>query len=127
MILALILLVLTAVALTGLTQLAAAEFRRTHECRTDAQLRQLLLAGAADVQQRATRWPAGAVKLAWDLPLPAELNDASAGVSVAVSRQGADRAVVEVTARLHERSMRQALILSRGDGHWRIGDARLGE
>lgn len=127
MILALVLLALTAVALTGLTQLSAAEFRRTREVQVEAQLRQMLLAGAADVQQRAARWPAEGVKLAWNLPLPVELNDPSASLSVAVGPESGDRVVVEVVATVDGRSQRQTLVMSREAGRWRATDARLGE
>ncbi len=126
MILALILLALTAMALSALTQLAAEDFRRTREARIDAQLRQLLMAGAADAQQEAGRWPAEAVKSAWEVALPAEVGERLGRVSVSVSREGDGVARVVVVGQLEGRSMRQTVVMSRVDGRWRVSDAQLG-
>jgi hypothetical protein len=80
---ALTLLAIVGVALAALATLLAADARRTRTAAQEAQLRQLLLAGAAAAGDRARGLVADAPEQTWEIPLPAALEgDAILTVSV---------------------------------------------
>lgn len=107
-----------AVTVAGL----AAQGRRTRAAVVDAQLRQLLLAGGADVVARSADWPddpAGG----WSVDVPA----AGFTVGVRVRLTGAGAAEATVTADGEHRRAVQRLTLRRAGGKWRLTGASLGD
>lgn len=64
---------LASVAFTAIVAATIADVRRTRQLESDAQLRQLLLAGAADAAARAKTWGDTPEPASWELALPQEL------------------------------------------------------
>lgn len=109
---------LVGVALATLGTMFAWQARRTQQAASDAQLRQLLLAGGAAAASRLQAEP-GPI----DVTLtPPGLEDAT--VRVDVSSSGAS-ATATIEARLGAGVARQTLAFERGDGGWRVAAARL--
>lgn len=115
MVTAITLVGLVAVAALALTMLLRADVNRTHAGETEAQLRQLLLAGTAHA--RAAQ-EAGVVEVA----LPAEL--AGGTLTVRIEQEGDERRA-GVEASVDEAMARQALVLERVGTGWRVIEARL--
>lgn len=113
-IVALMLMALVGTALAAISAGLTADVRRTRNAAADAQLRQLLVAGAAKVEQSPV---VGKSSLA----LPVEI---SGTVQVEVNMQGEEmRAVVE--ASVDGRRMGQVLTLRQEQGRWRVVGATL--
>jgi hypothetical protein len=127
---ALTLLVFIGATLGSLSMLFSQQARRTSDDRRDAQLRQLLLAGAQTVVQRASAWPADAGGQNWAAALPKELGDAGASVAVKVApgraSDGAGALSAVVEAKFDGHAARQTLTLGRSAGRWVVVAARLG-
>jgi type II secretory pathway component PulK len=124
---------ITAVLLTGYLALALAmtasllaqELRRTNQQRTHAQLRQLLLAGAALAQERLADDPASRTQ---DLAptLPAALVEAGARLTVALRPGDApDHCLATVVAGLGPQDAEERLVLARESGVWMTLDAQI--
>ena len=98
-------------ALLALSATFASQVRRTQAARTDAQLRQLLLAGAAHAQA-ALATP--------DVPLRLQTPLSEAAVTLTVFREDRADAEVTVLATLDDAAARQTLRFTRADGAWRL-------
>src|SRR5205809_844107 len=75
-------------AVTLLLASLSADYRRTRQAGADAQVRELLVVGAASLTERAGRWDAAPGEEQWQVPLPPELqraSEAGAAASVAVN------------------------------------------
>ena len=121
---AIILIGMVAVALTVMTALFTQQARRTRIVRTDAQLRQLLLAGGASVEERSLTWQADVAEQQWSVALPA--NPISDGAALSIHLAPTDRgAEATVEAKLGGRTARQTLSLTRTESKWQVSAARL--
>jgi type II secretory pathway component PulK len=118
-IMAVTLLMLVAVALAAMTVSFAADARRTSAAARDAQLRQLLLAGATEVAERARTWPAQVSADRWDMPVPASL---AAAVHLDLAPQDAGKIEVRVRARFQEHATEQVIRFGRVADRWQILD-----
>ncbi|HXE55742.1 MAG TPA: hypothetical protein VN541_22150 [Tepidisphaeraceae bacterium] len=98
---------------------------RTSLMPQDAQLRQLLLAGARDVAARARQWGAQPPRDSWSIQLPSDLADQHAGVTIHPSEAGADAVIVQVEARFDSRRAGESVRLNRGGARWKITGASL--
>lgn len=122
-IVALFILGLVTAALAVVARSAAVEARRTRAAQTSAQLRQLLLAGGADVAARSGGWgdaPPGP----WSTPLPSEL----AGYTLAsLAAPGAAPGTVEVTVTAEGGGRRaaQRMTWARQGDRWHLVDTAL--
>ena len=119
---ALLLLSLTTAATAVTLSTLTADGRRTRAAVAEAQLRQLLLAGGADLSARAAVWPADAPALSWSIapPLPGYT------IEVRVAPDG-PAATATVTAHGDGRRLTERVRLTRSpDGHWRTISAELG-
>jgi len=129
-------LLIIAVILPLLASVFTAEAKRTRAQAQEAQLRQLLTAGAA-YAAAATKGQAtsgaggeagtGATTRPVEVPLPPELADAGASVTCSFTRVETDHAKAVVRAKLGERSMEQTIRLERLDGAWRVVSATLNQ
>jgi hypothetical protein len=119
-ILAVAMLGLVSVALLSITHALAYDFTRTRLTTQDAQLRQLLLAGAQEAVAAAKGWNADSLPSKWSMHLPASLVEQGAGVSFELEAiEGGQRKVI-VTARLGTREQMQSITFRRTDEGWRV-------
>ena len=115
------LLAMVGVTLAAMGAFFASEARRTRDATTEAQLRQLLLAGATIAARVAP------VKAETPLELPPSL--AADGAHVVVRPVEAPEAgvmVTEVDATIADRRMTQTLRFALRDGRWQVTGATLG-
>lgn len=123
---AIIMIGLVGVAMTALGSLLAHQVRRTQIHSDDSQLRQLLLAGAASVSDRAVTWSGTVPKQQWKLSLPEALADDAAEVTVRISRLEEDRSLIaRVEAAYAGRSMHQTLVLRHISARWMVVHAAI--
>ena len=103
---------LVATVLGGMAMVFAADARRTRNAAAEAQLRQLLIAGAADVQERLNRGPTTTFEA--KTPAPSE------GVIHlrATAEEGGVRAVV--AAQVGVRRAEQTLRFTRDGARWKL-------
>jgi len=111
-------LTLVVSALLAGAVVATADQRRTHAVQINAELRQLLLAGAQDVSQRASRWSSAAQPEKWSVALPPELSGASLLVDIAPAPDGTVAAVIG--AKVGLQNAEQELIYRRAGESWRL-------
>ena len=117
---AIVLMGLIALILTTVTMIFAADARRTRSQRDEAQLRQLLTAGAAMAKGQLDRAPTTQPA---PITLPAELN---AKLHFTLAReQDADHVIATIHAALAKRSIEQVVRFERRDGKWQATDATL--
>ena len=114
---AILLLLIVAATLPVLAGAFAANAKRTHTQAQDAQLRQLLTAGAAFAARQATAGANGATTRSI-LSLPQELVDDGASVTISFSRDRDHLLDATIHATLGRRSMEQSLRFERRDGAW---------
>ena len=118
-IMAISLIILVGAALAMLGVYFAQDAARTRSEAVEAQLRQLLSAGAvAAVDHADTVGPAR------PLALPAALADEHAAVTIQITGEGEDRSVV-VTAQFEGRHVDQMLKLHHANGRWAVVEADL--
>jgi type II secretory pathway component PulK len=109
---AITLIMLVGVALVALGRHFAADVKRTRAQATDAQLRQLLTAGAAmTVKDSPTTQQS--------VRLPQELADQGASLSIEYSRIDDDHRDATIRARLASRTVEQTIRFERQAGRWR--------
>jgi hypothetical protein len=124
MLMALAMLALVAATLLLLSRHFAYQVTRTRLAAQDAQLSQLLLAGAQDATQRSKTWPQAVQPAAWQIELPKVLADSGAKLSVELkaSQIGAD---ATIEARTSAGIAIETLHFRRADGAWTVGSAEL--
>jgi hypothetical protein len=126
---AIILIGLLGVTLAAMSAFFAQQMNRTQQTRRDAQLRQMLLAGAATVDSRRSTWPAEVAEQNWTIPLPSTLAEEGATLSVHITPLPAStpsptlHATIE--GKLNTHTSRQILTLTRTDAQWRITQSHL--
>jgi len=113
---AIVLLGLVGSMLAAMAMMFAADARRTRSAAAEAQLRQFLLAGAADVQQRINK---GQTTFDLKVPAPAE---GEMHLSAAAEGDGV-RAVAHVT--LGPRRAEQTLRFTRAGDTWKLAAVEL--
>jgi hypothetical protein len=116
---AIVLLGLVASMLAAMGIMFAADARRTRDAVADAQLRQLLIAGAADVQQRLDK---GQTRFDLKIEAPAE---ATMQVSAAAADGGDDAIRATVLAHLGTRRRMQTLHFTRDGDRWNLTGVEL--
>ena len=115
---AVVLLGLVATTLAAMGMMFAADARRTRSSVAEAQLRQYLIAGAADVQQRVNKG-----QTSFDVTIPAP---ADGSMKLTATADGdAVRAVV--TATLGPRHVAQTLRFTRQGEKWKLAAVELRE
>ena len=120
---------LAAVALASLAALLVSDGRRTRDALDDAQLRQLLLAGADEATRRVGANDAGAAGGGTSLALPSELAAGGGSVRLTVDPPAvgeADVRVAHVEATYAGRRGGQVLRFRREEGGWRLVEAQRG-
>ncbi|HEY2584793.1 MAG TPA: hypothetical protein VGI81_03385 [Tepidisphaeraceae bacterium] len=123
-----LLLGLIAVAVALVTRQMGYEMKRTRAAYEDAQLRQLLLAGAQDAVARAGSWDADRpAPDHWELEVPASLRHLGASVSMRVSESGPDARQVQIDAHLGRRDATDTLQFSRTDRGWKFAKMAAGQ
>jgi hypothetical protein len=123
---AITLIAFVATTLTALSFLFATEVRRTRDAADDAQLQQLLLAGAVVVQSQAAAWPAQPPAFDQDLPLPPSLAaDGAAAHLLLLPNSPPGRATCRITARLGSHHAAQRLTFTRTNNAWHLTQANL--
>ena len=114
-------LALVGVTLAAMGSLFAAEARRTRDATAEAQLRQLLLAGAAVATQRIPLTAEATVELP-----PSLAADGARLVVRPMKAPDANAVVIEVDAAVADRQMTQTLRYAQRDGRWQVDGATLG-
>jgi hypothetical protein len=124
MLLALTLVALAGAAAVAVTAAVTRDFQRTQRDADDAQLRQLLLAGAADASARLQAGqPAGEQ---WLVELPKELRDRGGALRVIPNGDAkSDETRMIVHAELSHHTREQELHFTRTAGRWRITSASI--
>ena len=114
---------LASVALTAVVAATVADVRRTRQLETDAQVRQLLLAGAFDAAEHAKAWGDVPTAQSWELSLPAVLAERGYRVRVSVlppdEGAKADSIEIRVNAASPSATREQALRFRRRGSGWK--------
>ncbi|HWE96852.1 MAG TPA: hypothetical protein VG269_23025 [Tepidisphaeraceae bacterium] len=122
---AVVLLGLAAAALAALATLFTSDYRRTREAQADAQLRQLLIAGAAEVSEKAKAWPDSPPDAKWDVLVPGSL--AADGGHVSNQTIAGENQTIEVhiKAGYLARTAAQTVRYHHEAGRWILTDATI--
>jgi hypothetical protein len=123
---AIALLGIVAVALTLLTKQVGYEIRRTKLASDDAQLRQLLLAGAGSALEHAGRWGDAPTSESWEVHLPSSPAANEESLTIVCTPGESGEVNAEITARLNGRTAMQMLRLKRSAQKWTVSEARWG-
>lgn len=123
---AVVLLGLSAVALAALAALFSADYRRTRDAGTDAQIRQLLVAGAADVTAKSKAWTDRPAEPQWEVAVPAPLAADGGRVTCRIVTAEAGKVEVAIKAEYLGRTTPQTLHLARSGDRWELTAASLG-
>ena len=119
---AIALLGLVAVSLLAVSAAVVGDARRTRYATADAQVRQLLLAAAADAAERSASWPADVAADSWELPVPASLAQGGGSVKLSLAHAG-ERLEVRADAHYLRRRGGQTLRFRRAAERWELIDA----
>lgn len=126
-ILAIVSVGLVTTTLATMSILLAGQRRLTISNSADAQVCQLLLAGAADVSERAKQWGNSAPTEKWSISLPDELNRGGAELIAHIATTSGPTTMVELTAKAANHHGHQRLEYRQIVGHWQFVSAQLGE
>ena len=116
-ILAITLILLVGATLAAVAAAFSADARRTRTLGSDAQLRQLLTAGAIAAAEQLKAAGGDVPTGEKAIPLPADLGDRGASLKVSAAREG-DAVTVVVDATLATRHARQTVRFTQRDGRW---------
>ena len=126
MLAAIAMLAVVAAVLAALTGQFGGEIRRTRRAFQDAQLRQLLHAGAQDAIERARSWDGAPKAGGWTVQLPQPLAGGDgARVRSQVHSMNETQADIEIEAHFDDRTATQVLHLTRSGGTWSAAGAEL--
>jgi hypothetical protein len=129
---AMVLIGLVVTSLVVVTAAVAADVRRTRQLETDTQLRQLLLAGAADAAAHAKTWGDAPTARSWTLALPEALTERGYRVQLSVlEARGLATNAIEVRVEAYRLTTRKDNLLrflrtDRTDGVWKLSDVGRG-
>ncbi|MGD0388240.1 MAG: hypothetical protein ABSC42_04715 [Tepidisphaeraceae bacterium] len=121
MVTAIFLISFTVMTLTVLMATIAAQSRRAQILGRDAQLRQLLTAGAAFADAKLQSDSSGR----FSVPLPDSLRQLGADLTVEIQPPSDEKATADIQASLPHHYLSQRLTFSRQENRWRITDADL--
>ena len=122
---ALMTLSIVGVAMLTLAAATSADGRRTLQQMRDEQLRQMLLAGAADVAARLKSAAPDAGN-SWSVELPENLPADAATLKISVTSNTARQLTLSVDAALSGSSARQMITFKRQDDNsWKLANAQL--
>ena len=124
-IMAVALLALVAVTAIALFAAASTDYHRTQYAQQSAQLRQMLLAGAAQVMQESKDWTAQAKEAKHPIQLPDELSRQGASATFTVIARNDGKCEVNLVATLGVHHAGQVLTLERQNEKWKIISAQL--
>lgn len=119
-ILAVVLLGLIAVAVAMIVHQLGYELRRTRTAYEDAQLRQLLLAGAQDVASNSDRYNGQGQMTPQKVKLPKSLEDAGASLSVTRQEAPGKTGDIGITARVGSREASESLRWEESSHRWSV-------
>ena len=122
MIMAISLLALVAMMLGALAVTCHSDAQRTMAATADAQLRQLLLAGA----EMAPHWLEGKSAKA-EIPVPEMLRNNDATLELYLDHVGSGQVEVQLAASFKGRHMREGARFLRREGRWRLVSAQLSD
>ena len=125
-ILAIAMMALASAAIVVLTRQLGYEVTRTRLAVTDAQLRQLLVAGGRDAVTRARDWGKEAGASDWQMDLPQPLQAQGATLTLRSRPISPIMAEIEMDAQIEDRKISQTLHFSHAPGGWVLTDAELG-
>ena len=125
MLMALGMLGLVSMTLIVLSQQFAYDVTRTQAASRDAQLSQLLLAGAQDASQRSHDWPEQPQNGKWQIELPQALSQSGAKLAIELRASGEGKADVTVDAAMGSQSAVQTLHFKHADRGWVVDSAEL--
>ncbi len=111
---ALTLLAFVGVLLASMATWVTIDARRTREAAAEAQLRQLLLAGAAAASDELAQTGAA------NVPLPSNLADNAARLTIDIAVPSESQRTATVEASVAARHARQVVQFSRRDGRWHL-------
>ena len=123
--LAVALLGLVAVTAVALFALASADYRRTQYNEQTAQLRQMLMAGATEVVNESTGWPAAPQVTSRSIALPDELARQGGAMTFTVLSHNDETCEARIVATLGPHHASQVLTLQRQNEKWKISGAQL--
>jgi hypothetical protein len=126
MILAIAMMALASAAIVVLTRQLGYEVTRTRLAVTDAQLRELLVAGGRDAAVRARGWGKEPNASDWQIDLPQPLKTQGATLTLRSRPVSPTMAEVQMDARIEDRRISQTLHFSHAGGDWALTDAELG-
>ena len=125
MLMALAALGVVAVTLLVLSRHFADDMLRTRNLTREAQLSQLLLAGAQDAVQRSHSWSAELQKQEWQIKLPAELSSSGAKLSIALVPSSDQKVDATIEAKMGRGIAVQTLHFKLAEGNWIIESVEL--
>ncbi len=125
---AVVLLGIVTIAAFSIFAMLTADARRTRGAEIDAQLRQMLLAGAADLTAQSKSWDekAAGVK-SWDVELPSVLKQEGGLLKVVPTAQADGSVMTVIEADLQRRQAFQTIVMTRKDNRWEVRSSRWGK
>lgn len=124
-ILAIAVLALAGAAIVVITRQLGYEITRTRLAATDAQLRELLIAGGRDAVSRSGNWGAPPDASEWQIDLPRPLKEVGATLKLQSNPVSPTAVEVHVDARMGDRAASQLLHFSKAADRWTLADVQL--
>jgi hypothetical protein len=125
MLMALAMIGLVSITLVVLSQEFAFDMKRTQIVTRDAQLSQLLLAGAQEAMQRSRDWPETPRNTSWQIELPQTLSHAAAKLTSELHAAGDQKVDVTIEAIIASQMAVQTLHFKHTDRGWEVDSAEL--
>ena len=122
---AIVIMGLVGATATAMVTMISADYHRTRRLADEAQMRQMFLAGNAQVLDQAQNWNQQPPTEKTLLALPDVLRADEASLVINIAPQGNDAVQVTMTARIAKHQSREDLTLKRSDGKWRIDSSQL--
>ena len=122
---AIVIMGLVGATATAMVTMISADYQRTRRLADEAQMRQMFLAGNAQVLDQSQNWNQQPPTEKTLLPLPDVLRADEASLVINIAPQGNDAVQVKMTARIAKHQSREELTLKRGDGKWKIDSTQL--
>jgi type II secretory pathway component PulK len=122
---AILMIVLVATAMLAMSGVVSVDARRTLNRSMQAQLDQLLLAGAEDAILRLNSDPQIASGSSWEIQLPPDLAGSATLRTAVVSLDPSNGATLSIRATLPDRASEQTLHLQSTSGAWHLISADL--
>jgi hypothetical protein len=123
--LAVLMIAFVATAMLATSGMVSVDAKRTLNRSVQAQLDQLLLAGAADAIVRLNSNPPPAPDATWDIPLPPDLAGSATLHTTVVATDPTTGTTLSIRATLADRTSEQTLHLQSTSGAWHIVSADL--